>query len=112
MADRLTDALTLFVERCPHVVSTRDLVTKIRVELEQNYFLELFFRETTGQYSYAVIRENRRVLGWDNARHYPDLLNAPHYFHREDGEVEASTLLGDPVRDILVVTERVNRLFR
>ena len=111
MADPLTDALEYFVAACPHVRSTRDLVTKIRLELEERYVLDLYFRETTAQYSYSLHRDNQRVLGWDNAPPYPDLSNAPHHFHREDGEVEASTLKGDPVQDISIVVERINALY-
>jgi hypothetical protein len=111
MADKLTEALLVFVEHCPHVVSTHDLVTKIRIELTHNHILDLYFREATGQYSYTIARGNQRLLGWDNAPHYPDLPNAPHHFHREDGGVEASTLTSEPVQDVRAIAERINRLF-
>ena len=111
MADPLTDALSVLLARCPHIRSTRDLVTKIRVELERGYALELYFREATGQYSYTLLLGNRRVLGWDNARHHFGLLNAPHHFHAEDGEAESSPLTGDPVQDMRFVAERLNALF-
>jgi hypothetical protein len=112
MADQLTEALDLLVALCPYIRSTRDLVTKIRVELERGYFLDLYYRESTGQYSYALILSDERVLGWDNAPHYPDLPNAPHHFHREDGAVEASTLTGSPSADIRIVAERINAMFK
>ena len=67
MADKLTEALSLFVEVCTCVVSTHDLVTKVRIDLTNDYALEIYLRETTAQYSYAVLRAGRRVLGWDNA---------------------------------------------
>jgi hypothetical protein len=111
LADKLTEALAVLVEACPHVRSTRDLVTKIRVELEQDYVLDLYFREATGQYSYTLLAGTVRVRGWDNAAHYPDLPNAPHHFHREDGQVEASPLTGDPVLDLRIVAEHINSLF-
>ncbi|HKZ85288.1 MAG TPA: DUF6516 family protein [Anaerolineae bacterium] len=111
MADPLTDALSVFVALCPHIRSTRDLVTKIRIELERDYSLELYFREATGQYSYTLLLNDRRVIGWDNARHHPDLPNAPHHFHREDGQVESASLTGDPVQDIRIVAKRINALF-
>jgi hypothetical protein len=112
VADPLTDALSVLIAHCPYIRSTRDLVTKIRVELERGYALELYFREATGQYSYTLLQGNRRVLGWDNARHHPELPNAPHHFHREDGEAEDSPLAGDPVQDMPIVAERINALFR
>ena len=40
-----------------------------------------------------------------------DLVNAPHHFHREDGQVESASLTGDPVLDIRIVAERINALF-
>jgi hypothetical protein len=111
VADPLTDALSVLLARCPHIRSTRDLVTKIRVELERGYALELYFRKTTGQYSYTLLLGNRRVLGWDNARHHLELPNAPHHFHPEDGETEISPLIGDPVQDMRFVADRLHALF-
>ena len=77
MADPLTDALSVLIAHCPYIRSTRDLVTKIRVELEHGYALELYFREATGQYSYTLLQGNRRVLGWDNAPITPN-YRTPH----------------------------------
>jgi hypothetical protein len=111
VADPLTNALSALIALCPHIRSTRDLVTKIRVELERGYVLELYCRETTGQYSYTLLLGNQRVLGWDNARHHLELPNAPHHFHSVDGEAESSPLTGDPVQDIRFVAERLNALF-
>ena len=111
MADPLTDALNVLIALCPHIRATRDLVTKIRVELDRGYALELYFRETTGQYSYTVLLNNQRVLGWDNARHHLELSNAPHHFHAASGEAVSSPLTGDPVEDMRLVAERINALF-
>lgn len=108
MADQLTEALAILVEACPHVLVTRDLVTKIRVELTQGYTLDLYFRESAGQYSYTVVLGSKRVAGWDNAPHYPDLLNAPHHFHNTDGTVQAARLAGNPPQDILIVAAWIN----
>ena len=111
MADQLTDALEIFVATCSHVRSTRDLITKVRVELEEGYVLDLYFREATGQYSYTLLQNEQRVIGWDNARHYPDLPNAPHHFHKEDDEVESSGLVGKPAEDIRIVAKHINALY-
>jgi hypothetical protein len=63
VADPLTDALSVLIALCPHVRSTRDLITKIRVELERGYALELYFREATGQYSYMrLVAEQLNAL--------------------------------------------------
>jgi hypothetical protein len=66
MADQLADALGVLIAVCPHIRATRDLVTKIRVELEQDYLLDLYYRESTGQYSYTVVVNDQRLIGWDN----------------------------------------------
>ena len=81
MADQLTDALGVLVAICPHIRATRDLVTKIRVELEQDYLLDLYHRESTGQYSYTVVlndqpsclnADKRCKMNWEILPH--DLL--------------------------------------
>ncbi len=110
MVDKLIEALGIFVANCPHVVSTRDLLTKVRIELARSYILDLYYRESTGQYSYSLILNDQRVPGWDNARHHPGLLNAPHHYHREDGTVESSPMIGDPAQDIQIVAGRINAL--
>jgi hypothetical protein len=112
VADQLTEALGSFVALCHHVRSTRDLVSKVRIELERDYVFDLYFRETTGQYSYTLLQNDRRVLGWDNAKHHPDLQNAPHHFHNPEGGVESSTLTGTPVEDIKIVADKINEFFK
>ena len=87
------------------------MVSKVRVELERDYVLDLYFRETTEQYSYTLLLNDQRVLGWDNAKHHPDLPNAPHHFHNSIGEVEGSTLIGKPIEDVKIVAEKINSFF-
>jgi hypothetical protein len=62
------------------VQAIHDLVAKQRVELTGGYVLDLYFNETLGKYSYALVWDDRRLLGWDNASHHPDLTNSPHHF--------------------------------
>jgi hypothetical protein len=52
-----------------------------------------------------------RFLGWDNARHYPDLANFPHHMHESDGRVELSELEGNPERDLERVRRRIEEFF-
>lgn len=112
MADQLTDALEILLAACPYVRSTRDLATKVRVEFDRGYMLELYFRETTGQYSYTLIYGNQRLCGWDNAPHYPALPNAPHHFHTTTGQVESAPLNGRPAEDMRHVIEKLNAILR
>ncbi len=108
MAKQLAHAVARFVAGCPRVVAVRDLVTKTRIELEDGYIFELYYNITLGKYTYTLIFADQRVLGWDNAPHYPSLTNAPHHFHHPDGRVEPSTLAGDPERDIEIVLAAIN----
>ena len=112
MADQLTDALEIFVAQCSYVRATRDLVTKVRIEFERDYVLDVFFRAATGQYAYTLLKDNRRVLGWDNAPHYPELSNAPHHHHTETGEVESAPLTGRPTTDIGHIANCVNEFLK
>jgi hypothetical protein len=94
------------------VRATRDLVTKVRVEFERDYVLEIFFREATSQYAYTLLQGNRRLLGWDNAPHHLHLPNAPHHHHREDGQVESAPLIGRPAADIHHIAATVNEFLK
>jgi hypothetical protein len=100
MASKLVNAVSTLMADCPHVVSVEDLLTKTRVGLEQGYVLDLFYNDTLGKYAYAMILNNRRVVGWDNAPHHSHLPTAPHHFHAEDGSVLSSNLEGNPKQDI------------
>jgi hypothetical protein len=110
VASNIVDAISRFLANCPYVVSLQDLATKTRIELEKGYFLDLYYNETLGKYAYTLILQNRRVVGWDNAPHHPTLANFPHHFHAEDGEVQSSTLTGDPERDIIQVVKTINAI--
>lgn len=110
MAAKLVNAIRYFLTESPYVVSLQDLVTKTRIELEQGYILDLYYNETLGKYGYTLILNNRRVVGWDNALHHPQLPNAPHHFHAQDGSVHPSSLTGEPEQDIVPVTAAINEI--
>ena len=110
MAAKLVDAIARLIVDCPYVVSLQDLVTKTRVELEKDYILDLYHNETLGKYAFTLILDKRRVIGWDNAPHHPGLANFPHHFHTEEGEVQSSTLVGDPEQDIAQVIQAINAI--
>lgn len=90
----------IFEQECLYVVSSQLFPTKLRFILEGDYICDIFYRTSTETYSYALIKGSRRVLGWDNALHYPDLPNAPHHHHIADGTVVSSSLQGEPTLDI------------
>lgn len=109
MAVQLARAVAHFVALCPHAQSVHDLVTKQRVVLEGGYIFDLYFNEALGKYSYTLVQGSRRIIGWDNASHHPDLANFPHHFHRQDGTIVSSPLTGNPERDIEHVTTELNK---
>jgi len=111
VADPLARAVRRFVDACPHVVAVHDLVTKVRIDLQGGYFVDLYYNATLGKYTYALIHSGRRVIGWDNARHHPGLAHFPHHVHRPDGSVEPSSLVGDPEQDMDMVIAEVNAFF-
>ena len=108
MAQQLARAVSRFLALCPYVVAVHDLVTKVRIELQGGYFLDLYYNATLGKYTYALIHGNQRVYGWDNAPHHPGLANYPHHVHYEDDSIEPSPFTGDPELDTAAVAIVVN----
>lgn len=112
MAHKLARAVQVLLATCPYVVAVHDLLTKIRIELQKGYLLDLYYNDTLGKYSYTLIRQGQRVVGWDNAPHHHELPSFPHHFHREDGGVEPSSLSGNPEQDVVIVITYVNTILR
>jgi len=86
-------AYTIIVEALssdPQVVKIVSFETKFRAYYTENLFLDVFYNEETGRYDFALIYNNDRVLGWDNA---------PHHKH-EFGVLYDSDLEGDMTSDI------------
>jgi hypothetical protein len=109
MVNRLARAVARFLTLCPYTLSVHDLITKYRILLEGGYLFDLYFNETRNTYSYTLIQGCRRILGWDNAPHHPDLENYPHHFHRDDGTIVPSALAGVPEEDINLIAATLNK---
>ncbi len=58
----------------------------------------------------ALIKENRRVIGWDNAPHHVKVETYPHHFHDVDGTIKPSKLSGDPLKDLDTVINVIGRI--
>jgi hypothetical protein len=100
MALPLRRAISRFIEQSDYIVAVHDLITKWRLELSAGYILDCYFNETVGKYSYTLIKDNKRVMGWDNAAHHPQLPHFPHHFHTPDQKIVPSDFTGNPEQDL------------
>jgi hypothetical protein len=106
---QLLELALVFERECHYVSSSERLPTKVRFHLRGEYICDLFYRSSTGSYSYTLLRGGQRVLGWDNAPHHKTLDNFPHHLHHEEGaEAVASTLTSDPIEDVAIVARAIN----
>lgn len=100
MATGFDQAVAQFITQCKYVTSVQDLITKWRLELGGVYFLDLYFNADLNKYSYTLVSQGVRIMGWDNARHHSELVNFPHHVHHHNGRVEPSRLSGNPEQDL------------
>jgi hypothetical protein len=106
---QLLELALVFERECRYVSSSERLPTKLRFHLKGDYTCDLFYRSSTGNYSYTLLRGGQRVLGWGNAQHHKALDNFPHHFHPERGvEAVASPLGNNPVEDVAIVARVIN----
>lgn len=109
MDPQLLELALVFEQECRYVNSSERLPTKVRFRLKGDYTCDLFYRSSTGNYSYTLLRSGQRVLGWDNAPHHKTLDNFPHHFHPAGGaEAIASTLTSNPMEDVVIVARAIN----
>ena len=111
MATTFDRALARFINLCLQIVAVHDLVTKWRIEMVSDYHLDIYLNETLSKYSYALIKGGQRILGWDNAPHHPALANFPHHVHQPEGQVDSSSLNGDPEHDLEEIRNRIEIFF-
>ena len=109
MDPQLLELALVFEQECRYVSSSERLPTKVRFHLKGDYTCDLFYRSSTGNYSYTLLRGGQRVIGWDTAPHHKTLYNFPHHFHPEgEAEAVASTLTNNPVEDVVIVAHALN----
>lgn len=74
--------------------------------------MDMYYNRTLGKYAYTlVIKENKRIIGWDNAPHHKYLENFPHHFHTTDGKPISSSLSGDPETDVYIILDYISEFF-
>jgi hypothetical protein len=103
-------ALARFIAETHYIVAVHDLTTKWRIELRDDYLIDVYFNESLGKYGYSLILADKRIVGWDNAPHHPEIDQFPHHVHYADGRIEPSELNGDPEHDLLVVSRVLNAI--
>ena len=77
MTSTILSLLAAEISEYDFVLRIEDLHTKIRAHLRENYFLDVYYNNTLQKYSYTVIRGDRRVMGWDNAKHHVRVSISP-----------------------------------
>lgn len=73
--------------------------------------MDMYYNKTLGKYAYTLVRQNRRVIGWNNAPHDKGLNNFPDHFHTVDGQTVPSKLKENPETDVYIVIETVTKFF-
>ncbi len=94
----------------PLVVNVEFLGTKIRARLREDYVLDIYFNATLKKYSYTVVRQNKRIIGWDNAPHHKQVKTHPHHFHGLDGKIAQSKMKGYPTDDIAMILRETKKI--
>jgi len=76
------------------VLNVEFLGTKVRAHLQGGYTLDVYYNATVKKYSYTIVKENRRIIGWDNAPHHKHVETHPKHFHASNGSIVPSKMKG------------------
>jgi hypothetical protein len=76
----------------PLVLDIEFLGTKVRAHLPSGYALDIYYNATLQKYSYTIIKQEERIIGWDNAPHHKRIKSYPHHFHTLDGKIVQSKI--------------------
>ncbi|MBI1925755.1 hypothetical protein HYR99_16080 [Candidatus Poribacteria bacterium] len=82
---------------------------KVRADLKGKHKLQvrIYFNHGHLDYAYQLFTDVP-LLRWDNKEEFRHLATYPHHHHDDRGHVRPSPLIGDPVRDIEVVLQKVS----
>jgi len=87
-------------------------VCKLRCSLlPSRYKLDVRLIQTENEtiYSYQLFQD-RPIIRWDNAPHFPSVTTFPHHFHDQNDKIKASNLIGKIIEDIDTVFDKIKRL--
>jgi len=86
------------------------VLLKVRCRLKGGYQLQVWLHHEPGLQAYAYqLFTDHPLLRWDNAPHYPQIETSPHHSHDEHGALKPSPLKGNPIADLRVVLQEVER---
>jgi hypothetical protein len=96
----------------PLVLEIEFLGTKVRAHLSSGYTLDIYYNATLQKYSYTIIKQDKRIIGWDNAPHHKHVKSHPHHFHTSDGKIASSKMKGNPTEDITTVLRETKKTLK
>jgi len=96
----------------PLVSDIEFLGTKVRAYLPKGYVLDIYYNATKQKYSYTIIKQNKRIMGWDNAPHHKHVNTYPHHLHTPDDRISSSKMKGNPAEDIASILKETKRILK
>jgi len=96
----------------PLVLEIEFLGTKVRAPLPSGYTLDIYYNATLQKYSYTIIKQNKRIIGWDNAPHHKQVKTYPHHFHTSDGKIIQSKMKGKPTEDVASILRETKKILK
>ena len=94
------------------VLDIEFLGTKVRARLPNGYTLDIYYNATLQKYSYTITKDDKRVIGWDNAPHHKQVKTHPHHFHTPDGKITESKMKGNPTKDIASILKEAKKILK
>jgi len=96
----------------PLVLDIEFLGTKVRAHIPNSYTLDIYYNATLQKYSCTIIKQNKRIIGWDNAPHHKHVKTYPHHFHRPDGKITQSKMKSNPTEDITTILRETKKTLK
>jgi hypothetical protein len=96
----------------PLILDIEFLGTKVRAHLPKSYILDIYYNATLQKYSYTIIKQNKRIIGWDNAPHHQHVKTHPHHFHTLYGEIAQSKMKGNPTKDVTTALKEAKKILK
>lgn len=96
----------------PLVLDIEFLGTKVRAYLPNSYILDIYYNANLQKYSYTIIKQNERIMGWDNAPHHKQVKTYPHHFHTPNGKITQSKMKGNPTKDVPSILKKAKKILK